>query len=293
MTTLPPPIHEALQQRFGMPTEITPLSGLSQSAVWRVHCDAECLVLKKSVEPKELNFYRDIAPQLVTQGVPIPAVKWSETLPDAFWFAIEYISDPLPRERWLADPQAMTVLYRLHHSALDLAPETDWLFRPRWDDAMIEAALSFFSSQIAASLRPRLEAIQHASQLLFEPRVWISGDPNPRNWGVRQDSSAVLFDWERFGRGTPPLDIAITMPGFPSSADFPTVAACYLQNDTVSAQSDVETFTCHLARAKVWNIVEFLAMAQTHPLADPSIISRLTETVPTWLESLKPLLQFF
>ncbi len=65
-----------------------------------------------------------------------------------------------------------------------------------------------------------LEQPQREHAAISEPWCWISGDPNPRNWGLRADGTPVLFDWELFGPGTPATDLAIIVPGLGTLTDY-------------------------------------------------------------------------
>jgi thiamine kinase-like enzyme len=282
--TWPKAVREYIHEIYGIPNDITPLSGLSQNHIWRLCFGENCTVLKQSAEAKEFRFYRDIAPQLVAQGVAIPALLWAEQVDSGYWTIVEYMPKPFPRERWLADPAQLQRLRHLHQSQLSLGSEVDWIFRPLWDDTMTEAALSFFEADIAKRLRPLLQTIQERSQPLFESMCWISGDPNPMNWGMRDYDTVVLFDWERFGRGTPPLDLAIATPGLATIEDCHKVAAGYLESDS----SAIELLARQIAQAKVWNVIEFLSMAQAGDVAEMCGVESLVSRTPAWLESISP-----
>jgi thiamine kinase-like enzyme len=280
----PEAVRHYIRENYGVPDEVTPLSGLSQNQVWRLCFGEKCIVLKQSTEAKEYHFYRDIAPQLITQGVAIPALAWSAQIDSGCWFIVEYMPKPFPRERWLADPAQLRLLHHLHHSQLSLNEEADWLFRPVWDDVMTEVALSFFETDIAHQLHPLLQTIQAHSQPLFESACWISGDPNPMNWGLRNDDTMVLFDWERFGRGTPPLDLAIATPGLATAEDCHKVASVYLE----SGENAIESLARQIAQGKVWNVIEYLAMARAGDVAEMRGVESLVNRTPAWLESIAP-----
>lgn len=100
---------------------------------------------------------------------------------------------------------------------------------------------------------------QQEAQSLFDPECPLSGDPNPANWGMRDDSSLVLFDWERYCLGTPALDLAITVPGLGDLANLRRVAAAYLHGEESQAPRTPERLAREIALAKVWSVVEFLA----------------------------------
>jgi hypothetical protein len=281
MEAWPETVREYVTSAYGLPDVVTPLSGLSHNHVWQVCVGGQCVILKQSKEANEFRFYVDIAPQLVTQGVALPAIECSQEIEGSYWTIIEYMPKPFPREQWLAHEVQLCVLRNLHESRVDCADDK-WMFRPLWDDTMTEAALSFFDADTAQRLRPVVRTIQAQSQPLFEPTCWISGDPNPMNWGLREDESIVLFDWERFGRGTPALDLAIATPGLATAEDCQKVAAVYLQSDSAA----VEKLAKEIARAKVWNVVEYLYMAHSGDVAGQRGVESLVNRTPAWLENI-------
>jgi hypothetical protein len=124
---------------YGTPLEITPLSGLSHNPVWRVCFSETCVVVKVNVQ--EERFYRLIAPQL--PDVPVPELIASVKAEEVYWHIIEFIPEPLPRSRWSADPEMLSVLFRLHQTPLEAVVVDSSLFQPFWDDALTEAALNF------------------------------------------------------------------------------------------------------------------------------------------------------
>lgn len=218
----------------------------------------------------------------------MPELYWAGRHDGLDWIAIEAVPTPLPRSRWEGDPGVMAVLVRLHGSQLDLRqlggdrPERsqldmgqldssrpDWawgdggLFHPDWTSEMTAVALSCVAAEHAGAVRSTLQRAMEQSQALFAPACWISGDPNPTNWGLRGDGSVVLFDWERFGRGTPAIDVAITIPGLPTGDGQAErlVAARYLEQWTLAHGEPLvplDDFTRSVRLAKLWTIAEFL-----------------------------------
>lgn len=267
---------------FGTPIAIEPLHGLSGASVWRVTFAEQRIVVKRTASRREADVYRLLASLLAEQGVACPRLFWSERDGDTHWLLLEEIPQPLPRSRWLADHALLGVLYRLHRSALPSLIEP---FRPAWTDAMTAQVLDLLPDS-AVSLRDQLVRLQALSQPLFGVERWISGDPNPANWGLRADGSIVLFDWERLGRGAPALDLAISVPGLGQASDFQAVAAGYLAHDPALAQPDqpaIEELAREIAIAKTWNVVEFLSMAASGEPTIQSRIPALVQALPTWL----------
>jgi aminoglycoside phosphotransferase (APT) family kinase protein len=103
-----------------------------------------------------------------------------------------------------------------------------------------------------------LERLQRESEADSDPWCWISGDPNPRNWGLRDDGTPVLFDWELFGPGTPATDLAIIVPGLGSLTDYANVAAAYLAASEAAPGWDIEQLSRQIAVSKVATVVQLL-----------------------------------
>jgi hypothetical protein len=127
-----------------------------------------------------------------------------------------------------------------------------------------------------------LAAMQQEAQPLFVPGVPISGDPNPLNWGLRDDGTAVLFDWERLTIATPALDLAIAVPGLGDWIAFRAVAAGYLGD----ARERADALARDIAAAKVWSVVELLAGVAAGAVTLSFPVERLTDTLPSWLRKL-------
>lgn len=278
----PERVRSTIGAMFGSPTAIEPLHGLSGAAVWRVTFARQHIVVKHTRSRREADVYRLLAPQLAERGVACPTLFWSGHDGDTHWLLLEAIPQPLPRSRWLADPDLLGLLNRLHRSALPCVIEP---FRPAWTDAMTAEVLDLLPGA-AGHLHAQLARFQALSQSLFGVERWISGDPNPANWGLRADGSIVLFDWERLGRGAPALDLAISVPGLGQAADFQAVAAGYLAHEPALTQPDqpmIERLAREIAIAKTWNVVEFLSMAATGDPAIQSRIPALAQALPAWL----------
>jgi hypothetical protein len=234
-------------------------------------------------------FYRDFAPLLREQGVAIPALYWQGEAGGQHWLALENIPQPLPRARWSADPPVLEMLGRLHQARLPPGLDLSQLYTPEWTTAMTDNALALLGTPYEW-VAPLLHRWQHTYQHLFKPLVPISGDPNPANWGLREDGSPGLFDWERFSFGTPALDLAILMPGLPDKASFHRYAESYLKlnrGGSQVAQESLEGLAGDIMVAKVWVILEFLYMYATGATGIPEAkIANLCGSLPGWLESL-------
>jgi thiamine kinase-like enzyme len=255
------------------PTQVEKLSGgLSGCAVYRVQLEDRNVVVKANVAPREAEFYRDFAPVLKAHEIRTPKLEMIAESGDQTWLVIEHIPAPLPDQRWIDDPRVLKTLRRLHEFKFDHAPE--FAFQPAWTQAMNLHVLQFLPKH----LEEKLEHFRTLAQPLLEPRNLISGDPNPVNWGVLENGETVLFDWDRFGLGTPALDLAITVPGLGSREEYANVAATY------RGKPD-DKLAREMALAKVWVIVDILGHIKetlVHERMQPFL-----ESVPTWLEQLE------
>lgn len=254
-----------ITETWGEPTSVTRLSGIGGPGAYRVSATRGDVIGKCDPRGREAQFYEHVAPPLRARGVPVPDLYWSGPSGAHHWLVLEAIPHPLPRSRWSGDAGVMAALVRLHRSPLDQVHPDMNLYRPQWTDALTEAAVSCLAPADAGPVRARLRELQERSQNLFAPTCLISGDPNPTNWGMRQDESVVLFDWERFGLGAPAIDIAITMPGLLSSDGEreSQIAASYLgqlaEYGDGSPVAPLERFVTDIRRAKLWTAVEFLS----------------------------------
>ena len=254
------------------PTQAEKLSGgLTGRAVHRVKLEDRNVVVKANVAPREAAFYRNFAPVLNANGVRTPKLEMIAETGDETWLVIEHIPNLLPKKRWLADPQVLETLRRLHEFKFDHAPEL--AFRPTWTQAMNAHALQFLPKH----LEEKLEDFRALAQPLLEPRNLISGDPNPMNWGVLENGEPVLFDWDRFGLGTPTLDLAITVPGLGSRNDYEKVATTYLGKPDTA-------LTREIALAKVWVIVDVLGHVKETLVHER--LQLFLESIPNWLEQI-------
>ena len=282
MATWPGRVREYLQTHYGTPDSIDELRGKSGAAVYRVRFSKGSVIVKLTINPAEATFYERIAPALRQKHIPIPNVEWVTEQLNQYWLLLEDIPQLLPRERWFADDEVLTILCRLHTIELDLPT----VFRPQWTASMTAAALSHFDRDASRRLQPILERLQENSQLLFQPDCLITADPNPTNWGIRDTGEIVLFDWERFCYGVPALDLAIIVPGLGDDNQFRQIASAYLtirQAIHKPHPVSVHQLSQCIAVAKVWVVIEFLYHATTGQLSDKDTVTWLVARFESWL----------
>lgn len=272
----PTAFDNAIRERAGVDIVIANPGGMSGAGVARIAGSAGSVILKRSEGGRERHVYRAMAPRLDAAGVALPAL-FASTIEDGFnWLLLEDIPEPLPRERWLADPELLEMLYRLHSIPLNELPLPPDRYRPGWEQDLTRQALSLFEPDDADRLAPRLDVIREDAAKLFDPVCVISGDPNPANWGVGEDGRPVLFDWERCTLGHPAIDLAITVPGLGNKAVFATVAERYPAPVAVD----------DIIRAKVWVVVEFLAGCASGSVEPSFDLVGLVARIPDWIGAL-------
>ena len=180
-------------------------------------------------------------------------------------------------------------LARLHTLLLDAPDSLTTLDEPAWTKESTEVAISFFAAGIGCTLRGPLQALQEEGQHVLAPWCWIHGDPNPTNWGIREDGTPALYDWERFRRGAPAIDLAILITGMGDANGYAALAQCYLS--AWRAMTDrppwrATTLARDIALAKVWVTVSFLGMCMRNQDALPDRLrGQLIEFVPPWLHA--------
>jgi hypothetical protein len=282
----PAELQVYLSDRYGDPSAIEPLSGgQSGATVERVRFGADSLVVKGPAEAREVHVYRALRSRFEAAGVLLPRLEWSS---DAGWLVLEDLPSVLPVQDALAHAGMLAVLRRLHHELNDV--ELLDPFVSDWPPELTARALTALHPASAAEAAPRLHEMRQQALSLFNSQCVISGDPNPTNWGLRADGTAVLYDWERFGAGTPALDLAITVPGLGDPAAYAAVADGYLRNWPDGSHPlswTPEQWSRAVAVAKLWSVVEFLhAHGRQVGGNTTATVERILPDVPNWVQEL-------
>lgn len=283
---LPDGVRRVVERVLGRVGAVERLGGLSGSSVCRVRTTGGRAILKGGVKAAEAEFYQDVAPLLARLGIAVPTRYWAGGLDGRWWLLLEDVPQPLPRERWGADPEVLRVLARLHAAAgLPRLRAAD-VFHPGWTEGTNAAAMGAFAPGDAAELRSTLEVLRGASGHLFEPVAPLSGDANPYNWGLRDDGTLVLFDWERFCRAHPALDLATPLPGLGTFEEYAETAERYLRLRTDAALPwSAAELTRDIGLAKAWIMVEFVAQVVRDRVVDGPGVAWLRAAVPDWMQT--------
>ncbi len=286
----PEQLHETIQATIGVPVAVERLSGMSLSGVWRVRAASGSLVVKSGPSAFEATFYETVAPSLRASGIPIPDLYLSLHEPARHWLVIEDIPQPLPArpvDGWQPDQRIIEILARLHAVTRANPPDLSTAPVRGWTDEMTSSALDCLQPADGATLAPLLARLQDESAPIFSEWCWISGDPNPRNWGLRAGGSPALFDWELFGPGIPATDLAIIVPGLGTPANFADVAAAYINSLDGASHWSVETLARQVAIAKVATIIQLLDGHSTGSAnVSNELLAWLADTVPAWVATI-------
>lgn len=280
---------------FGQPIEVETLGGQSAATVYRVRIVGKSLIVKTSLVSNEAVFYEKIAPLLQPRSINVPILEKSFFEAGRYWLILEGVPHHLPATRRQADAEVIGVLYRLHTLVLDqLPPGPEW-YSPKWPAQMTELALECLPPEVARTSKPFLNTLQKEYQHLFKPQNLISGDPNPGNWGLREDGTLVFFDWERLSYGTPAIDLAITVGGVGNAASYEATAVKYLRHNKDLAGSKVAALTRPLARdiavAKIWTVVEYLSEYRRGKMKPGVTLDRLLPIITEWLAIMPAILE--
>ena len=276
----PEPVRQAVEAEVGGEPVVELLGGLGGRPVTRASGPRGSVVVKQDPHPREVAFYRDVAPHL-EPGITVPRA----VVVDAASLVLEHVAEPLPRERWLADTSVMRSLAAVHRSVAARDRVVD-PFRPSWTPALTAAAVERLDAEHRGPTARAVDRLSHEAERWLIGDALVSGDPNPLNWGQRDDGTLVLFAWERAGLATPAVDVAITVPGLPTRDQLEIAATAYL---AVQHRDHVhwshEDFTRGLAVAKTWTFVELLA-EQRDGAALADLQRRLAAALPGWVAAL-------
>ncbi|MFQ2013143.1 phosphotransferase family protein [Aeromonas veronii] len=234
--------------------------------------DGKPCIRKSGASPVERHFYQRAALHLSGLNTPTLLKVEGETL------FLEQIPHPVTLTQLHHNEQTFAQLASLHNANYqpDFAVKTHG-----WSLVDTNEALSVLCLLEAVS-----EKIRHIQQLgheLFEESCLISGDSNEGNWGTRNNGELVLFDWERFGYGSPAIDLAPLVPRMGSLAEYETIIERYLCHSSLLSG---DRLLRHLVMAKCWLIIEVtnLLTRREKPQAQ-QYLEWYRQQVPNWLES--------
>lgn len=189
---------------------------------------------------------------------------------------LEYVPHKISQEEVTGD-DILKRLSRLH----DYPAEPGWIYQSHtWSESALEKSLSLLELPVRAEQQMR--CFQQAGSVLFSQEGLISGDTNAGNWGRRENGDAVLFDWERFGTGSPAIDLAPLVKGMGSKHSISQLAERYCVFATHSATGRLAR---EIALAKAWIVTEVVLLLHERKKSDfHRYLSWYREHLPGWLD---------
>ncbi|SDH91371.1 Thiamine kinase [Vibrio xiamenensis] len=222
----------------------------------------------------EIGFYQQGAKALSGVNTPhLIAVQGRDLL-------IEYLPERLTLEQVNTCINTFEQLATIHRS--DYQPQFE-LKAHQWPREASERALQ--TLQLPKRSQQSLRAIQQISAELFESDTLISGDSNHGNWGARHNGQRVLFDWERFGYGSPAIDLAPLVFDLGDISAYQTIVERYLRGGGIG---EAESLIRHLIIAKAWLVVEVTNILQARNKPDAErYFNWYRQNLPAWLEQIE------
>jgi hypothetical protein len=234
--------------------------------------DGTPCIRKSGASLVERHFYQRAAPHLHGLNTPALLKVKGETL------FLEQIPHPVTLAQLHHNEQTFTQLASLHNSRY----QPDFTLKAHaWSLADTDDALSILC--LPESANEKIRYIQQLGRELFEESCLISGDSNEGNWGTRDNGELVLFDWERFGYGSPAIDLAPLVPQMGSLAEYEAIIEHYLRHSSLLSG---DRLLRHLIMAKCWLIIEVTNLLTRRGKAlEQRYLEWYRQQVPHWLES--------
>lgn len=233
------------------------------------------IIEKYPVSEVEFAFYHAAAPRLRQADIVSPALLSADA--SRRTLRLEYIPHPVDQAA-VAGDEVLSMLARLHN----FPPDPSWVYHSHgWSAAALEASLVLLALPDRAAQQMRCFH-QHAAALFRHPGL-ISGDSNAGNWGRRETGEWVLFDWERFGTGSPAIDLAPLIQGMGTVPAFNALAERY---SLIACHPGVRDLAKEIAIAKAWIVTEVVLLLHARQKSDyETYLNWYREHLPDWLES--------
>lgn len=218
------------------------LAKMGSAKVNLVEYNGRRCIKKANASQVERDFYQHTANKI--SGVNTPQLV--DLVGDTLY--IEYIPKQVSLAFLHLQPSCFQQLAAIHQAAH--APQFN-LKQHQWTPAATDSALSVLALPNITS--DALMTMCTLSEELFSPNTLISGDSNEGNWGARKNGELVLFDWERFGKGSSAIDLAPLIRGMGAIQEYDYIVDRYLEcNDCMTK----DTLLKHIVLAKGWIVVE-------------------------------------
>ncbi|GGX38018.1 phosphotransferase family protein [Saccharospirillum salsuginis] len=238
------------------------LAMMGEARVRKTTWQGKTAIHKAPVHPTEAYFYQEILCQPGASGISAPDV-FAVSPSEGMW--IEYIPHAVhPSET--GQPDFMQALAEIHEADLNL--DRDRLFPYRWTTQDTERAIDRFEPDQQRLIDRWLPDFFDRQSSVFEPVCPVSGDTNAFNWGRRENGDLVLFDWERFGMGSPAMDLAPMIPGLPDIELVDRYCSAYLDvRHTAGFHS--ESIRSQVLTTMAWLVIEVVNIL--HDRGNPEV----------------------
>lgn len=254
MHEIPTSIHKMITLRWGHILDIEKKQGVAfnkKGGCFHISLDQGSVIAKQVKTDREYEVYLDYGSFLKQNGIIIPEVYFAKD----DWIVLEDIPQPFPKQRWGVDREQIKTLFNLHSSTWNHKLALTNPYLPTWTKELNQLGSMYFPTETIVLL----DELQLRSKEIFNPVCCISGDPNPTNWGIRNGKELVLYDFGRFGYGTPAIDLAILMPGV--GEDELSIATIYhslWKEAGIPFPLSVDQLKDQMMIAKIWSILDFL-----------------------------------
>ncbi|WP_108744131.1 phosphotransferase family protein [Salinivibrio proteolyticus] len=248
------------------------LAQMGEASVCRSTYQGRACITKTHATLVERDFYCSVAPYVNAVGVNTPALfEVSETT-----LCMEWIPHAVSIEELAQDTNTFEQLARLHGIELSIQPHFK---HHQWSLPQTQFALEQLS--LTPELERMLYQLQQYSDVLFTPRCVLSGDTNPGNWGRREDGTLVLFDWERFGQGSPAIDLAPLVAGMGDKTAYQAIITRY---KAANPSVDSHSLFVELVLAKAWIVIEVVnLLTQRGTPNRDRYLNWYNSVLPQWL----------
>ncbi|EPW3921729.1 phosphotransferase family protein [Enterobacter sichuanensis] len=231
------------------------------------------IIEKSPVSDVEYCFYERAAEPL-KRAVESPRLLHSD--PHQHVLRFEYVPHKISQDEVTAD-EILRRLSRLHDYPADPA----WIYHPHsWPESSLERSLSLLELPVRSERQ--LRYFHQAGSVLFSQECLISGDTNAGNWGRRENGDVILFDWERFGTGSPAIDLAPLVKGMGTRQSILQLAERYC---LFTAHSLADRLAREITIAKAWIVTEVVLLLHERKKPDLNIyLNWYRDHLPGWLD---------
>ncbi|WP_435947318.1 phosphotransferase family protein [Dryocola sp. BD586] len=238
------------------------------------------VIEKCPVGEVEYAFYQHAAMELNQAEIATPKLFSADA--SLRKLRMEYIPHRVEQAA-VADHDALAMLGLLHR----YPPNTEWLYhRHLWSALALEKSLIFLA--LPDKSAQLLRRFQQRSDVLFDYQSLVSGDSNAGNWGRRENGDLVLFDWERFGKGSPAIDLAPLIKGMGTKQTYIDLAERYCH---LSGQHNSRALAREIAIAKAWIVTEVITLLdERQKTVFPFYLNWYKDHLPDWLDNVVEML---